>query len=249
MPEFSPLMKIVMSVVGLLVLAAIIYAFIKLKFLRGLAVVLMSFAAAFTLLGGAGTSCVALNPTGFGGGFTGIAPYQWLWILFVLIGIAAGIMGVRAVVMLVKARKHAYRDSLIALLVAVLINAVHLFASRALRGSSMPVDMVLYTNVLALVIFLIFRIPGVWQKTNLERPDGEGKSARGAAALALIAVGILTLTIQYMMAPTHTIAGINYADVWHYTMTFIGTILILAGILSALLVEIVFLRQKKSIKA
>src|SRR5512136_204730 len=111
MPEFSPVMKIIMGIVGLAILASVIYAFIKLKFTRGLAVVFLSFSAAFTLLGGAGTSCVALNPTGFGGGFAGIAPFQWLWILFVLIGIAAGIMGVRAVVMLVKAKKHAYRDS------------------------------------------------------------------------------------------------------------------------------------------
>src|SRR5512136_2762560 len=113
------------------------------KVLRVVGIVLMSLTAAFTLMGGAGTTCVALNPAGFGGKFAGIAPYQWLWILFVLIGLAAGIMGVRAVVLLIKGRKNAWRYALIALISGTAINLIRLSASRALRnGSSMPVDMV-----------------------------------------------------------------------------------------------------------
>jgi surface polysaccharide O-acyltransferase-like enzyme len=200
------------------------------KLLRIVGIVLMSLTAAFTLLGGAGTSCVALNPAGFGGKFAGIAPYQWLWILFVLIGTAAGIMGVRAVVLLVKGRQNAWRYALIALIIGTAINLIHLFASRALRnGSSMPVDMILYTNVLTLVIFLIFRIPAIWQGVNYEKPASEEKTGKNAAAIALGACGLLALTIQFMMAPTHTIGGINYADVWHVALTLIGTALILAG--------------------
>ncbi len=124
------------------------------KTLRILGIVLMSLTAAFTLLGGAGTTCVALNPTGWEGKFAGIAPFQWLWILFVLVGLAAGVMGVRAVALLVRGRKNAYRYALIALLLGTGINLIHVFASRALRGASMPLDAVLYTNVLTLVVFL-----------------------------------------------------------------------------------------------
>jgi hypothetical protein len=43
------------------------------KTLRTIGIVLMSLTAAFTLMGGAGTTCVALNPAGFGGKFAGIA--------------------------------------------------------------------------------------------------------------------------------------------------------------------------------
>ena len=210
------------------------------KLLRIVGIVFMSLTALFTLMGGAGTTCVALNPTGYDGKFAGIAPYQWLWILFVLIGVAAGVMGVRAVVMLIKGAKHAYRDALIALLVGTAINAIHMFASRALRdGSSMPVDMVLYTNVLTLIIFLLFRIPGVWQGVNYEKPEGEQKSGKQAAAIALGACGVLSLTIQYLMAPTHTIGGVNYADVWHVSLTLLGVTLILVGIATALYTEAV----------
>ncbi len=200
------------------------------KLLRIAGIILMSLAAAFTLMGGAGTTCVALDPTGFGGKFSGIAPFQWLWILFVLFGIAIGVMGVRAVVMLIKGRKHAYRASMIALLLGILLNAIHMFASRALRGSSMPVDGVLYTNILTLIVFLIFRIPKVWQGVNYEKPETDQKTDKFTSASALIVVGFLALTIQFMMSPTHTLDGINYADAWHITMSIIGAGLILAGV-------------------
>ncbi len=203
------------------------------KTLRILGIVLMSLTAAFTLMGGAGTACVALNPTGWDGKFAGIAPFQWLWILFVLVGVAAGILGVRAVIQLVRGRKHAYRDALIALILGTILNAVHVFASRALRGASMPVDAVLYTNLLTLIVFLLFRLLGLWQGVNYEKPDGAKETGRYAAAIALAAVGLLTLTIQFLMAPTHTIGGVNYADVWHTALTAIGIGLLTASVVSA----------------
>jgi hypothetical protein len=218
------------------------------KLLRTVGIVFMSLTAAFTLMGGAGTTCVALNPTGFGGKFGGIAPYQWLWILFVLIGVAAGVMGVRAVVLLVKGTNNAFRYAMIALLIGTLINAIHLFASRALRGGSMPVDGVLYTNVMTLVIFLIFLIPGIWQGVNYEKPEGEKKTGKQAAAIALGVTGLLTLTIQFLMAPTHTIGGINYADVWHAALTLIGLALILAGVATVVYTEVVVTREALAAK-
>ncbi len=202
------------------------------KLLRFMGIVLMSLTAAFTLMGGAGTTCVALNPMGYEGKFSGIASFQWLWILFVLFGIAAGIMGVRAAVMLIKGRKHAYRAVIIALLLGTGINAVHMFASRVLRGASMPVDGVLYTNVLTLLVFLLFRIPSIWPGINFEKQTDDQHVNRNAAAYALIAVGLLTLTIQFMMVPTHSIRGLNYADVWHVALSLLGGGLVMSGVLT-----------------
>ncbi len=205
------------------------------KTLRIVAIVLMALTATFTLMGGAGTTCVTINPTGYSGKFAGIAPYQWLWVLFVLIGIAAGVLGVRAVVQLVRGTKGAYQSAMIALIIGTVINAIHMFASRALRGSSMPVDGVLYANVLTLIVFLIIRIPGIWQGVNFEKPAGETPTGKHAASIALGAVGLLTLTIQFLMAPTHIIDGINFADAWHITLSVVGSGMILAGLLSAFL--------------
>ena len=216
------------------------------KFLRVIGIVFMSLASVFTLAGGAGTSCVALNPTGYEGKFAGIAPFQWLWILFVLVGVAAGIMGVRAVVMLVKGKRKAYFATLIALVVSIVLNLIHVIASRALRGGSMPVDGVLYMNVITLVIFLLFHIPGIWQGVNFEKPEGGNDTGKQAGPIAMGAVGLFALTIQFMMAPTHTIGGINYADVWHVTLTALGLLLIAGGILLGVVTQFAPLARRSS---
>lgn len=215
------------------------------KTFRIVAIVLMALTAAFTLMGGAGTTCVTLNPTGYSGKFSAIAPYQWLWVLFVLVGIAAGVLGVRAVVQLARGTEGAYQSAMIALIIGTVINAIHMFASRALRGSSMPVDGVLYTNVLTLIVFLVIRIPGIWQGVNFEKPAGEIPTGKHAASIALGAVGLLTLTIQFLMAPTHIIGGINYADAWHITLSVLGGGLILAGLLLVYIPRINLARGKR----
>jgi hypothetical protein len=194
------------------------------KTLRIVGIVLMSLTAAFTLMGGAGTTCVALDPTGFGGRFAGIAPFQWLYILFVLVTLAIGVWGVRAVVKLSRGEKNSYLRVLIVLLAGVAVGTVHMAASRTLRGGSMPVDMVVYTTELTLAVFLLFRLPGIWQKLGLERPTSDDRKDRMAAAAALGATGVLTLTVQFLMAPTHTIGSVNYADVWHVTLTALGLV-------------------------
>ncbi len=68
---------------------------------------------------------------------------------------------------------------------------------------------------------------------NYEKPDGAQETGRYAAAVALAAVGLLALTIQFLMAPTHTIGGVNYADAWHTALTVIGIGLLAASAVSA----------------
>lgn len=158
----------------------------------------------------------------------------FLALLPILVTLAIGVMGVRAIVLLVQGKKNAYRYSLIAMILGLVVGGIHMAVSRALRGSSMPVDAVVYTTVLTLVVFLLFRIPGVLQGVDFEKPAGDKKTGKNAAAIALAATGLLALTIQFLMAPTHTIGGVNYADVWHATFTVIGAGLILAGAVTAI---------------
>jgi hypothetical protein len=215
------------------------------KSLRILGIVLMGLTAALTIMGGAGTTCVALNPAGFGGTFKGIAPFQWLYILFVLLTTAIGVMGVRAVVILSQGRKNAYRYALIALISGAVVGFVHILVSRALRGGSMPVDMVVYTTLLTLAVFLLIRLPGVWQQVNFDRSTGAGSGGANAAAIAVAASGCLVLTIQFLMAPTHTVAGVNYADVWHTTLSIVGGGLVLSGVGMLLHASLSSLRLRK----
>lgn len=196
------------------------------KFLRFIGIVLMGLTGGFTLLGGIGTTCAALFPAKYDS-MAALAPFQWLYILFVLFGIALGIMGIRATVLLIRGMNNAYRDSLYTLLAGIVIGFMHIMTSRALRGKSMPVDAVVYTTVLTLVIFLIFRIPSIWQGVNFEK--GNTKSNLPAGGAAAILLGIMTLTIQFTMGSTHTWGGVNYADAFNTSMTLIGLGLLLLG--------------------
>lgn len=197
------------------------------RFLRFIGIVLMGLTGGFTLLGGIGTSCAAFNPIGFGDSMALLAPFQWLYILFVLVGVVLGIMGIRATIMLVRGADKSYRYALIVLIAGVVIGFIHIFASRALRGKSMPVDAVVYTTLLTLVIFLLFKVPTIWEGVDFAKAKtSQNKPAGGAAAILL---GIMTLTIQFTMGTTHTWGGVNYADAFNASMTVIGVGLLLLG--------------------
>ncbi len=198
------------------------------KFLRFIGILFMALTAAVTILAGAGTSCVAFLPTNWGESMAKIAPFQWLYIIYVIVTIAIGVLGIRAVVMLAKGRQGAYKAALLALVLGLVVGVVHMITSRSLRGSSMPVDGIVYITVLTLVIFLIFRIPAIWSGVDYTKaPRKEGKKSGGAAA---IVIGALCLTIQFFMAPTHTWGGVNYADAFNTTMTIVGVGLVAMGI-------------------
>ena len=198
------------------------------KFLRFIGIVLMALTGGFTLLGGIGTTCAALFPTKYDS-MASLAPFQWLYILFVLTGTAIGVWGVWATVKLVKGTSDSYKMSMQALVAGVVVGFIHIYMSRMLRGKSMPVDAVVYTTVLTLIVFLLFRIPSIWQGVNFDK-SGSNRTAGGAAAIIL---GALTLTIQYTMGSTHTWGGVNYADAFNTGMTLagIGLLLLGAGIL------------------
>jgi len=196
------------------------------KFLRFIGILFMSLTAGFTVLGGAGTSCAALAPTNWDS-MAPLAPYQWLYILYVVVTIAIGILGIRAVVLLVKGAPNSYKAALLALVSGVVVGGIHIATSRMLRGSSMPVDAVVGMTVITLIIFLLFRIPGVWKGVDYSKaPKKANKKAAGAASLV---VAGLCLTIQYWMGSTHTWDGINYANAFNTTMIVLASLLALLG--------------------
>ena len=197
------------------------------KFLRFIGIVLMAMTGGFTLLGGIGTSCAALFPAKWES-MAPLAPFQWLYILFVLTGIAIGVWGIWATVKLVKGTSDSYKMSLQVLIAGVVIGFIHIYMSRMLRGKSMPVDAVVYMTVLTLIVFLLFRLPFLWNGVNFDK--GSDKTSNLAGGAAAILLGIFTLTIQFTMGSTHTWGGINYADAFNAAMTLIGSALVLGGV-------------------
>ncbi len=173
----------------------------------------------FHLLGGIGVTCVALGAEKYET-MLGIVPYKWVYQLFVVGTIAIAILGIRATIRFAGGKDGAYRAALWILVVGAVVTTIHIIISRALRGSSMPNDARLYMNLLTLVVFLLFQIPGVKAALKLDQPSG-GSSGGGLGAAAII-MGIATLTVHLWAGPTHTINGVNYADVWHTQLLALG---------------------------
>jgi hypothetical protein len=196
------------------------------KFLRFIGILLMALTGGFTLLGGIGTFCAAVFPQNYAS-MSGLIPYQWLYILFMLGTIAIGIWQIWAAIKLIKGTPDAYLMSIKALVAGAALGGFHIYVSRMLRGKSMPVDMVVYTTLFTLTVFLLFRIPIIWQGVDFAKAKtGENKITGGAASILL---GLLTLTIQFTMGSTHTWGGVNYADTFNISMTVIGIGLLLFG--------------------
>lgn len=200
------------------------------KFLRITGIVLMALTATLTLLGGIGTVCAALFTEKYAATSASMAKlvgWGWLYTLFMLVTIAIGVLMARAVLLLIKAAPASYRDSLMALVAGVVVGVIHIATSRALRGASMPVDMVVAPAVITLIVFLLFRIPGVWAGVDFTRGKGEGKLSGGLSAIVL---GVMCLTIQWVAGPTHTWNGVNYADAFHVALTSLGALLTAGGL-------------------
>lgn len=196
------------------------------KILRVTAIILMGLTVAFTLLGAIGTTCAAFAPEKYAS-MMPLKPYQWLYQLLVVISLAAGVAGIRAMIELVRSAPASYRDTLLVLLVGGAAALIQMVASRSLRGKSMPTDVRLYITALTLLVFLVLRIPAIWQGVGLTR--GRPAGAATAGGIAAILMGGLTLTVHQWAAATHTFGGVNYADVWHTTLALAGWGLVLAG--------------------
>lgn len=201
------------------------------KFLRVLAIVFMGITAVFTLMAGIGTTCVAVAAASFGPNMALIAPFQWVYVLFVLITTAIGVMMVRATIMIIRSKDKAYNAAVLSLVLGILIGAIHMIVSRSLRGKSMPTDGVVYVTVLTLALMLLYRIPALWKEINFSKPGGKGDN-RNAAAFTLVLCGAAVLTAPSWGALTHTFipGGTNWANAWPLQMNLAGSLLCLAGL-------------------
>jgi hypothetical protein len=200
------------------------------RLLRFTGIFFMGLAVLVTLAGGIGTSCAAFNPTNpsWADSMGSLAPYQWLYIAYVLIGVAAGIWGIKALIGLIRGTTGSYREALIVLLVGGAAALAQVVSSRVIRGKSMPTDMRLYVTLVTLIIFLILRIPWVWRGVNFDRKQ-RGGSGTLAGGVTAIVMGFLTLTVQYWVGSTHLFSGTNFSDVWHLQLGVVGWSAVAAG--------------------
>lgn len=193
------------------------------RVIRIVAIIMLGMTAAMNLLGGIGTTCAAFsNNVGYRMAFIELMDYRWLYQILVVTTILVGLAGIWATVRLVRGSQNVYRDVLIILLVGTILGGVQYFASMTLRGKAAPANVKFYLNVLTLVLFLVLRIPGIWNKLNFTNPGGKTETQTGVG-LAAIVIGILTLTIFMWAGPSHTYFNQNWTYVLFLPLILAGS--------------------------
>ena len=201
------------------------------KILRILGIVLMGFSAAMMILGGIGTICIAFWPEKYPT-LSMMIPYKPIYQVAAITTILAGLFGARTTVRLRRFQARHLRSAIIILLVSLATAGVKMYFSHKVRGSVAPTNIRFYLSLLTLVYLLILRLPGIWQRVRSDAPDDQ--SGQIGMGLAAIVAGIPTLTVQFWAASTHTLQGVNYADVWHWQLAALGWGLILSGVVIVL---------------
>lgn len=200
------------------------------KILRVIAIIFMAMTASMNIMGGIGTSCAAFFTKNYPPYWILIKPidYRWLYQTFVITTLAIGIAGVFIIIGLVRGGKHAYRNTLIVLLVGSALNAVHYYTSLSVIGKAAPANVVFYINMMTLIIFLILGIPGLRERVNFSKRSKENNKMAGGGTAAMV-IGIIILTTPMWVGSTHVYMGSNWVDLLIWPIYIIGSTLLLGG--------------------
>jgi hypothetical protein len=181
------------------------------KVLRVVAIIFMGLTGAMNLLGGIGTVCAAFLTEQYPS-MAAILDYQWLYQGLMIVTIVIGLGGIWATIVLAKGGENAYRNALILLVIGTLVGATHYYASMSIRGSAAPANIKLYINIITLLLFLILKIPGIWERVGFDRPadDHVGQTAAGLTAMI---IGFVVISTSLWVGSSHIFEGVNWTHV------------------------------------
>jgi hypothetical protein len=201
------------------------------KVLKIIAIIFMAMTAAMNLMGGAGTSCAAFFTKKYPPYWILIKPvdYRWLYQSFVVLTFALGVAGIVVTVGLIRGGKHAYRNTLIVLIVGTVLNAIHYISSLTIIGKAAPANVVFYINALTLILFLLLLIPGLRQKVDFSKGGKTADKSAGGGLAAMVA-GTVILSTPMWVGNTHMYLGRNWVDVLAIPIYIFGTILMVGGL-------------------
>ena len=201
------------------------------KIIRILAIIFLGMTAAMNLLGGIGTTCAAFSDNvGYRMAFKELMDYRWLYQVLVVTTILVGLAGIWGLIRLVRGSPNVYRDILIILVVGCILAGVHYYASMTLRGKAAPANVKFYINILTLIVFLVFKLPGLREKVNFSSPGGKNETDTAGGITAIMA-GTLMLTVFHWAGPSHTYFQQNWTYVFYVPLVVVGTALTLWGVL------------------
>lgn len=200
------------------------------KNLRIIGIVFFALTTAMNILGGTGTVCAAfltkkypmvdiLRPV----------DYRWLYQTFMIVTILIGLVGIWATIALIRGRSRAFQNALIVLVVGTLVSGIHFYASMSIRGSATPANMKFFANVITLILFIVFGLPGVRERVNFNHP-GDSQSQMSSGGLAAITTGLLILSVKFWVGDSHIHEGNYWVDVIKLPLLIGGSTLSLTGL-------------------
>jgi len=210
------------------------------KILRGVAIALLGLAVVMTLLGGIGTTCVAWNAEKYGPKYANFVPYKPVYQNLVYLSIAVAIVGGIVTYALLRREKWAYAGALVTLVGCLGAAGIQMYYTSTLKQVSFfrtpPTNMRLYIAALALLLFLLLKLPGVWNYADFNRPWKGPGSWTTPTGLSMLVAGVATLTTPIWAGPSHMLDGYNLVYVLDaplliggWSMTLVGVGLLLAA--------------------
>ncbi len=225
--------------------------------LRGVLVVLMGLTMVMTLLGAVGTSCVAWNADKYGKAFALFVPYMPTYQVLVYVSLVAAVAMTLVTYAIVRGDRWFYIGALLALLVGGGAAATQMYYTSSLKQVSFfatpPTNIRFYLTALTLILFLLVRIPGVWNKAGLGRPATGTGSYTAPTGLALFLAGVLILTTPVWAGPSHMLDGYNLVYTLEVPLLIDGIAMTMGGLIllvfGSRLVSLVRRERPRSVSA
>jgi hypothetical protein len=214
------------------------------KVLRTVGIIFFGLATAMNLLGGIGTSCAAF--------FTKQYPPYWALIKedkqllyqgLVITTVLIGIIGIWVTVQLIRGKKTAFRNALIVLVIGTILAGIQYYYSMQLFGKAAPANVKFFSNVITLILFLIFLIPGVRERVNFSK-NGGSTDGNTAGGLAAIMAGTILLTTPIWAGPSHSYQGANWVELLEVPLYISGILLTGGGLALLMRVTVDVVRQE-----
>jgi len=196
------------------------------------------------LLGGIGTTCAAFLTRDY-------PPYwalikedkQLLYQGLVVTTVILGIVGIWVTVQLARGKKNAFRNALIVLVIGTILSGIQFYYSLQLFGKATPANVKFFSNVITLILFLIFLIPSIRERVSFSKNGGIADKDT-AGGLAAIMTGIILLTTPIWAGPSHMYQGENWVNLLQTPLYISGILLTGGGIALLMRVAIDIIRQE-----
>jgi len=200
------------------------------KNLRIVGIVLLALATAMNIFGGVGTVCAAFLTKKYPM-ISILRPidYRWLYQTFMIVTILIGLAGIWATISLIRGKNRAFQNALIVLVVGTVVSAIHFYASMTIRGSATPANVKFFSNLIPLIVFIIFGLPGMRERVNFSGPE-DAPTQMTSGGLAAIMVGILILSMKTMVGASHVYEGVNWVDVLQTPLLVSGLGMTIGGL-------------------